>query len=228
MYYNMKLKSRTIEFIYDPPPPSGDEVIYEDEHILIVNKPANLLSVPGRGEDMADCLESRVRESFPEALIVHRLDMMTSGVMVMARSKDVLRNIGLQFEKRKVSKTYIARLWGLLPESAGEISKPVRCDWPNRPRQMIDFEQGKDAITTWELIAHEGEYSRVKLYPKTGRTHQLRVHMQDLGYPILGDDFYGHEESFKASERLNLHAQEISFHHPEDGRLVTFSVKCPF
>ncbi|MDH5722492.1 MAG: pseudouridine synthase [Alphaproteobacteria bacterium] len=224
----MVAKSRNIEFIYDPPPSSGHEVIYADEFILIANKPENLLSVPGRGEDMAECLESRVRKVFPEAIIVHRLDMMTSGVMIMARSKDVLRNIGLQFEERKVSKTYIAKLWGHVPEASGVISKPMRCDWPNRPRQMIDFEQGKEAVTRWELLGHEGPYSRVKLLPETGRTHQLRVHMQDLGYPILGDDFYGHEESLKASDRLNLHAQDITFHHPEDGRLVTFRVDCPF
>ncbi len=224
----MTVKSRNNPFIYKPPQHSKDMILYSDDYILIINKPSGLLSVPGRGDHLSECVESRVLEHYPEARIVHRLDMDTSGLMVMAQNKDVLRILGRQFEKRKVKKSYIAKLWGRVEEQSGVISKPLRCDWPNRPRQIVDFEQGKEAITEWVLLAHDDEYSRVRLKPQTGRTHQLRVHMQDMGYPILGDDLYAHDEAYDASERLTLHAEELGFYHPENGEIVSFRSECPF
>ncbi|MGH1379093.1 MAG: pseudouridine synthase [Alphaproteobacteria bacterium] len=215
------------DFIYDPPDTALD-IIYNDDDILVLSKPAELLSVPGRKEEHKDSLETRVKCEFPEARIVHRLDMSTSGIIVMAMNAESHRNIGLQFERRKTKKVYIARVWGDIEENTGEIDLPLICDWPNRPLQMVDHENGRSSQTNWEVIDREVGLTRVALYPITGRTHQLRVHMAEIGHPILGDDFYAHEQAFKAENRLHLHAHKLMIHHPDDGRQIWFESKCPF
>ena len=199
-----------------------------DETIIIFEKPSGLLTVPGKADEHKDCLESRAQDKFPDARIVHRLDMDTSGVIVLARTADAHRHLGLQFEKRYVEKEYQALVWGTVQADSGSIDKPLRCDWPNRPRQMVDFELGRSAKTDFEVIRHHEKWTRMNLHPKTGRSHQLRVHMLDLGHPILGDNLYAHEEALSAAPRLCLHATKLAFRHPVGGRHLTFESECPF
>lgn len=215
-------------FVYHPPQDPYLSVLHEDDDVLVIAKPSGLLSVPGKAADHSDCVETRACTQFPTARIVHRLDMDTSGVMVLAMNRKAHRHLGLQFERRQVRKTYIAEVWGQMKEDAGEVDLPLICDWPNRPKQMVCFEQGKPAQTTWEIIARSNSTSRVRLFPKTGRSHQLRVHMLALGHPITGDRFYAEGPALAASVRLSLHAEELSFHHPSGGERVTFRVDCPF
>ena len=196
--------------------------------MLVLSKPSGLLTVPGKPVDHRDCLESRARKEFPQATIVHRLDMDTSGIVVMALDAAAHRHIGLQFERRKTEKSYQARVWGTVTEAAGTIDLPLICDWPNRPKQMVDFEHGKPASTDWSVLEREDHATRLRLYPLTGRSHQLRVHMLSLGHPILGDNFYAHEEAYRAVDRLQLHAESLTLHHPDDGRRITFNDPCPF
>ena len=200
---------------YEPPAHHGLDVIYLDSHYLAVNKPAGLLSVPGRGPEKADCMASRVNLEYPEALIVHRLDMSTSGVLLMARSLEAQAAMGKRFEYREVEKTYIARVAGECP-LAGNIDLPLITDWPNRPRQIVDHEVGKSAFTQYERLDYSERYgvSRVSLHPKTGRSHQLRVHMASIGHPILGDELYAPDEWVEGQSRLYLHAQSLLFEHP--------------
>ncbi|MEO0372256.1 MAG: pseudouridine synthase, partial [Pseudomonadota bacterium] len=192
---------------YDPPQ-DPLEVLHDDHEILIVAKPAGLLSVPGKGAHLADCLLTRVQDVFPTALLVHRLDRDTSGVMVFALTPHAQRHLGLQFEKRQVKKTYVARVWGRVGPKTGEVDLPLIVDWPNRPRQMVCHETGKPAQTSWRVLKATDTESRVRLMPKTGRSHQLRVHMQALGHPILGDPFYAEGEAL-AFGRLMLHSEEL-------------------
>lgn len=214
-------------FVYNPP--EGElTVLYEDAEILVLDKPAGLLSVPGRLPDHQDSLERRVQKKFPGARIVHRLDMETSGLMIMARTDQAHRNLGLQFEQRKTTKTYIARVWGYLESEEGEIDLPLICDWPNRPLQKIDLTRGKQAQTKWKVMSVEDGITRVLLTPVTGRTHQLRVHMAEIGHPIVGDDFYAHEKALKAANRLHLHAHKLGIFHPSDERFMDFESVCPF
>jgi len=213
---------------YQPPLDAGLDIIHQDADIIVVSKPAGLLSVPGKPAAHHDCMIERVQREYPSARIVHRLDMMTSGLMVMGLSADSHRHLSIQFEKRKVEKAYIALVWGDVDGDSGRIELPVRCDWENRPRQIVDFEQGKHAITDWSVIARTDKTTRVVLKPFTGRTHQLRVHMQEIGYPILGDDFYAHDDAFKAADRLCLHAQDLSFFHPTSNAFMHFHSPCPF
>ena len=216
--------------IYDYQPPSdlGLDIIHQDADIIVVSKPAGLLSVPGKPAAHHDCMINRVQREFSAARIVHRLDMMTSGLMVMGLGAEAHRHLSIQFEKRKVEKAYIALVWGDVDGDSGRVELPVRCDWENRPRQIVDFEQGKSALTEWEVMARYGDTTRVVLRPFTGRTHQLRVHMQAMGYPIVGDDFYAHEEAFNAADRLCLHAQDLSFYHPSTNEFMDFHAACPF
>ena len=213
--------------VYQPPRGPVD-IIYQDESFLIVDKPAGLLSVPGKAENHKDCLESRIHAEIPAARIVHRLDMATSGVMVMALTPEAHRHLGLQFERRHTAKTYIARVWGDMQDESGDIDLPLICDWPNRPLQMVDYESGKPAQTAWEVTARTDIYTQLRLTPKTGRSHQLRVHMNELGHPILGDGLYAHEDAYTAAPRLMLHAHTLSFRHPNGGAHVIFKVRCPF
>jgi len=209
------------------PPDVPLKIIHQDHELLVVDKPTGLLSVPGKGEHLADCLLSRVQAVFPEALLVHRLDRDTSGVMIFAMSPHAQRHLGLQFEKRKVKKTYVARVWGHIAEKTGTVDLPLIVDWPNRPLQHVNFETGKPAQTDWRVVKHQDGTTRVRLYPHTGRSHQLRVHMKEIGHPILGDPFYAEGEARDFS-RLMLHAESLQLRHPDGGRGMKFSAKCPF
>ncbi len=215
-----------MDFTYAPPdaPPV---ILHEDHELVFVDKPSGLLSVPGRGEEMADCMIARLREVFPEILLVHRLDLDTSGVMVFARSPHAQRNLGAQFEARKTRKTYIARVFGQVAARAGQVDLPLTVDWPNRPRQMVCHQTGRPAQTDWALIRHEEEGSRLRLSPVTGRSHQLRVHMLAMGNPILGDPLYA-TGAAAAYPRLMLHAQSLRLRHPDGGRGLTISAPVPF
>ena len=214
------------EFTYAPP--DGPlVVVHRDEDLLVLNKPSGLLSVPGKASAHADCLKARAKAAFPDALLVHRLDMDTSGVMIFALNKAAQRHLGLQFERRHVAKTYEALVWGQ-PDDAGEVDLPLIVDWPNRPLQMVDFERGKPAHTNWEVLARYPTHTRVCLRPTTGRSHQLRVHMRGIGHPILGDRFYAKGEALKASPRLCLHALELEVYHPVGGARIAFQAPCPF
>lgn len=213
---------------YLPPVKTAPSIIYEDGALLVVEKPSGLLSVPGRGPEKADCLVSRLHESFPDALIVHRLDMETSGLMVLARDRQMHRALSKLFEDRKVEKTYIARVVGVLAETEGQIDFPLMKDWPNRPLQKIDSENGKPSLTHWKRLEVEAGTSRVELTPHTGRTHQLRVHMNAIGHPILGDLLYGTAQSQAGADRLQLHASCLGFIHPETGKALVLQSCAPF
>ena len=211
---------------YDPP--QDPLVILHDDHqVLLVDKPSGLLSVPGKGEHLADCLMARVQKVFPTALLVHRLDRDTSGVMIFALTPHAQRHLGLQFEKRQTKKTYVARVWGEMAEKTGTVDLPLIVDWPNRPRQMVDHENGKQAVTDWRVMRTKDNETRVKLMPRTGRSHQLRVHMQALGHPILGDPFYA-EGAAQDYPRLMLHSETLQFRHPDGGQGMRITAKCPF
>ncbi|WP_281973119.1 RluA family pseudouridine synthase [Ruegeria faecimaris] len=211
---------------YDPPKTPLD-VLHEDAHLIVVNKPSGLLSVPGRGEHLADCLLTRVQAAFPQALLVHRLDRDTSGVMVFAQTPHAQRNLSMQFEQRQTRKTYIARVWGLVEEKTGTVDLPLIVDWPNRPLQMVCHETGKPAVTDWRVVKYEGNTTRIRLFPKTGRSHQLRVHMLALGHPILGDPFYAKGEA-RAFPRLMLHSEELRLKSPDSGTSMKFRAKAGF
>lgn len=212
---------------YDPPTGPLD-LLHVDDQLLIVKKPEGLLSVPGRGEHLADCLIARLIAEFPDTLLVHRLDRDTSGVMVFARTANAQRHLGLQFERRQVTKTYVARVAGEMAEAKGTVDLPLCVDWPNRPRQMVDPENGRPAQTDWRVIEAGATETRVRLYPKTGRSHQLRVHMLSLGHPILGDPFYAEGAARDDHPRMMLHAESLRLRHPDGGAWMTFSAPVPF
>ena len=209
------------------PPDTPLEVLHQDHEILVVNKPAGLLSVPGKGEHLSDCLIARVQRVFPEALLVHRLDRDTSGVMVFALTPHAQRHLGLQFEKRQVRKVYVARVWGEMAERTGTVDLPLIVDWPNRPRQKVDHAEGRPAVTDWRVVRVEDGTTRVRLYPHTGRSHQLRVHMAEIGHPILGDPFYASGPA-RDFPRLMLHSESLRIRHPDGGAGMSFSVPAPF
>ena len=210
------------------PPTDPLDILHADHEILIVNKPAGLLSVPGKGPELADCLIARIQDVFPQALLIHRLDRDTSGVMVFALTPHAQRHIGLQFEKRQTKKTYVARVAGRLEPKTGTVDLPLIVDWPNRPKQMVCHVTGKSAHTDWRVLkASDGE-SRVRMFPKTGRSHQLRVHMLALGHPILGDPFYAEGAARDDHARLMLHSEELRLRHPDGGEGVRFRAKAPF
>lgn len=210
------------------PPQDPLTILHQDHELLLVDKPSGLLSVPGKGEHLADCLIARVQAVFPEALLVHRLDRDTSGVMVFALTRHAQRHLGLQFEKRQTKKVYVARVWGEMTEKTGTVDLPLIVDWPNRPLQHVSFETGKAAVTDWRVVRKGGGETRVRLMPHTGRSHQLRVHMKEIGHPILGDPFYAEGPVRDAYPRLMLHAESLKLRHPDGGRWMNFSAKCPF
>jgi tRNA pseudouridine32 synthase/23S rRNA pseudouridine746 synthase len=209
------------------PPDSPLDILHEDHEILVVNKPAGLLSVPGKGPELADCLIARLEAAYPQVLLVHRLDRDTSGVMVFGLTAHAQRHLGLQFEKRQTMKTYLARITGRLEPKTGTVDLPLIVDWPNRPLQKVDHETGKPAVTDWRVMKASDEESRVKLYPQTGRSHQLRVHMLALGHPILGDPLYA-PETADQYPRMMLHAEELRLRHPDGGEGMKFRVAAPF
>ena len=216
------------EFVYCPPLWPYLEFVYRDDDIIVANKPSGLLSVPGKAAEHKDSLISRVNAVYPQAKIVHRLDMATSGVIVIAQHKESHRRLSRQFELRQTKKRYIARVWGKLATPFGEVNLPLICDWPNRPKQMVDHERGKAALTHYRVIAQHDTYTLVALSPVTGRSHQLRVHMLALGHPILGDRLYAHPEALAMASRLQLHAEELTLHHPMTNEIMTFTAPCDF
>jgi tRNA pseudouridine32 synthase/23S rRNA pseudouridine746 synthase len=203
-------------------------IVYEDEALLLVAKPEGLLSVPGLGDDKQDCLVSRLQSRYPGARIVHRLDRDTSGIMVLARNADVHRELSRQFQDREVDKVYVALITGHPAEDGGDIDLPLRYDPPTKPRQVVDLVNGQSALTHWQVLERVPGYSRVRLMPHTGRTHQLRVHMQALGHPIVGDSLYASAEGLAMSPRLCLHAEQLSFTHPVSGLRMQISLPAPF
>lgn len=205
------------------PPDTPFEVVFEDETLLGISKPAGLLSVPGKTDP--DCLQSRLAETYPDALLIHRLDMDTSGLMVFARDKAAQRHLGLQFERRHLEKTYLAVITGEMANTEGVVDLPLIVDWPNRPLQKVCHETGKQSRTAWRVIEKNAAQTRVELRPETGRTHQLRVHMAALGHPILGDPFYGNKSS---APRMLLHAERLELYHPVGGARITMVAPCPF
>jgi tRNA pseudouridine32 synthase / 23S rRNA pseudouridine746 synthase len=212
-------------------PPQGLEIVHQDHRVVVCNKPSGLLTVAGKDPSLSDCLEARVQALFPShpaTKVVHRLDKDTSGLLLLALDKKALAHLGQQFEKRRIEKYYVARVWGELAEDSGLVDLPLATDWDNKPRQRIDFERGRSAQTQWEVLAREGGVTRLRLVPLTGRTHQLRVHMQALGHPILGDAFYATSDALAAADRLQLHAEMLGFTHPEDDRPMRFVVPTPF
>ncbi|BCL74458.1 pseudouridine synthase [Jeongeupia sp. HS-3] len=214
---------------YIPPADTGLELVHVDHALIVVAKPAGLLAVPGRGEDKADCLSARVQAVYPDALIVHRLDMATSGLMVFGRGLASQRRLGAAFEQRLADKRYIAIVAGVIAADSGEIDLPIGADWANRPRRQIDLKRGKPALTRFRVIERNvlSDCSRVALEPVTGRTHQLRVHLLAIGHPIWGDELYAGEAAARAP-RLLLHAESLSLPHPDDGRMLDFSSPAPF
>ena len=219
-------KSLIPDFAYDPPDVPLS-ILHEDKHIIVVNKPAGLLSVPGKLEGRADCLISRLQAARWDALVVHRLDCDTSGVIIFGRTKQAQGFLGQEFEQRRARKTYTALVHGHMEMDNGQVDLPLSVDWPNRPRQMVNLAEGKPARTEWHVIAREDDDTRVLLHPLTGRSHQLRVHMLSLGHPIVGDQIYATAYP-RLAPRLMLHATELGLHHPGTGEWVTFTAPPPF
>ncbi|WP_145577848.1 bifunctional tRNA pseudouridine(32) synthase/23S rRNA pseudouridine(746) synthase RluA [Yersinia mollaretii] len=214
---------------YNPPRDPWLHILYQDEHIMVVNKPSGLLSVPGRAPENKDSIMTRIQADYPTAESVHRLDMATSGVIIVALTKAAERELKRQFREREPKKSYLARVWGHLAQDEGLIDLPLICDWPNRPKQKVCYETGKSAQTEYHVLSRDADGStRVKLSPITGRSHQLRVHMLAMGHPILGDGFYAHPEAKAMASRLQLHAQELCITHPEFGTVMHFKCEAEF
>ncbi len=207
-----------------PPPylvPHSQEeirILHADEDLLLVRKPDLLLSIPGRHPLNKDCLITRLQQDYPSASIVHRLDLDTSGIMVIPLNKPTHAHISRQFQQRTVNKTYTAIVYGQVKDDAGEIDLPIACDWENRPLQTICHDRGKSALTRFEVLERQEDRTRLLLKPVTGRSHQLRIHMRELGHPILGCDMYAHEEALAMAPRLMLHATTLGFEHPVSGQ----------
>ncbi len=214
--------------IYTPPIADLD-LLFQDQFLVVVNKPAGLLSVPGRGADKADSLAIRVQAQFADALIVHRLDRDTSGLLVLARGAKMHRRLSMAFAAREVDKRYVARVAGRPKQTSGEINLPLIVDWPNRPKQHVNYETGKPSLTRYSLLNHDlaSNTSLLELEPVTGRTHQLRVHLSEIGHPIFGDTLYGGAVA-GAAERLLLHARDLSFAHPVSNASLRFICEPPF
>ena len=207
----------------------GFGLVHADDSLLVLDKPAGLLAVPGRGEDKQDCLSARVQAAWPDALVVHRLDQATSGLMLMARGAPMQRLLSQAFESREVGKRYVAVVQGRLPAPADPqawslIDLPIIVDWPRRPLRIIDAERGKPSQTRWRVLAFDAaaNTTRVELEPVTGRSHQLRVHLQALGHPILGDALYAPAEVQAKAPRLLLHACALQLRHPARGLPMSF------
>jgi tRNA pseudouridine32 synthase/23S rRNA pseudouridine746 synthase len=208
-------------------------LLYVDDTLLVADKPSGLLAVPGRGADKQDCLAARVQARYPDALIVHRLDMATSGLMVMARGPAAQRALSKAFAAREVDKRYVAVVAGRLQtaqEGWGTIDLPIIVDWPNRPLRIVDHQLGKPSLTRWRVLGHDasGSSTRVELEPVTGRSHQLRVHLREIGHPILGDALYAPPDVQVLSARLLLHAGSLRFAHPVTGEAMSFGCRAPF
>jgi tRNA pseudouridine32 synthase/23S rRNA pseudouridine746 synthase len=212
------------------------EPVYADDSLLVFDKPSGLLAVPGRGPDKQDCLSERVRGRFPDALVVHRLDMATSGLMLFARNPTVQSALSRAFAARTIQKRYLAVVGGLVKDSMAEpdgwgiIDLPISADWPNRPMRIIDPVHGKPSLTRWRVLGrdYDMQTTRLELEPLTGRSHQLRVHLRELGHPILGDTLYAPEELQKRADRLLLHASKLNLVHPMIAEGLSFESPSPF
>lgn len=216
------------DFIYTPPTTPWLTILHQDKDIVVLDKQAGLLSVPGRDPAHRDSIYTRVLIEHPNAQIVHRLDMATSGIIVVALRRSAERELKRQFRERETQKTYYARVAGHLKNETGTIELPLICDWPNRPKQKVDHKVGKPSTTHFEVISRAKRSTLVKLTPITGRSHQLRVHMMAIGHPILGDNFYADPLAKRLSSRLLLHAQSLTITHPYSGETLTFSTEIPF
>ncbi|MFT4517755.1 MAG: tRNA pseudouridine32 synthase/23S rRNA pseudouridine746 synthase [Halioglobus sp.] len=194
------------------------DILHEDDDLLLVRKPDLLLSIPGRHPLNKDCLITRLQQDYPGASIVHRLDLDTSGIMIIPLNKPTHAHISRQFQERRVQKSYHAIVYGAVEADTGEIDLPIATDWQDRPRQKICHERGKSALTRYEVLSREADRSRLLLKPVTGRSHQLRIHLRELGHPILGCDMYAHDEALGMAERLMLHATTLEFEHPTTGK----------
>lgn len=205
-------------------------MVYCDDRLIVVDKPVGALSVPGRGEGKQDCISARVQREFPDALVVHRLDMATSGLFLMARGAQAQRTMSIAFAGRDVRKRYVAVVAGRMPASEGEIDLPLIADWPNRPHQKVDHDTGKPSRTLWRVMAYDeaADTSRVELEPVTGRSHQLRVHLMSIGHPILGDALYAPRAVLDRAPRLMLHATQLEFAHPSSGKTLLLRSDPPF
>jgi tRNA pseudouridine32 synthase/23S rRNA pseudouridine746 synthase len=209
-------------------PALSEGLVYLDEQLVVLDKPAGLLAVPGRGEDKQDCLSQRAQRLWPDARVVHRLDMATSGLFLMARGLAMQRLLSRAFEERQVDKRYQAVVRGELQEADGTIALPLAADWPNRPLQKVDLQQGRPSVTRWRVLAREEGRTRLELEPVTGRTHQLRVHLQAIGHPILGDALYAPAAVQALAPRLLLHACLLQLAHPASGEPLVFASAAPF
>ncbi|QBL09551.1 RluA family pseudouridine synthase [Rheinheimera sp. D18] len=215
-------------FIYQPPTEPWLEVIYQDKDLIVLNKPSGLLTNPGRGPHLADCLLSRVQQQYPLAQLVHRLDMATSGVVVIALRRKAEAALKLQFANRSVSKRYLAMVWGTLAQTSGSIDVPLIADAENLPKQKVCLQTGKTAVTHYTVLQQLTDRALVELRPVTGRSHQLRLHMLHLGHPILGDAFYAHTEALAAASRLQLHAASLQLNQPYNGERLSFNADSDF
>lgn len=217
---------------YSPPTDPYLDILYRDEDIVVLNKPSGLLSVPGRKIEHFDSLMTRVQAVWPNSGVVHRLDMMTSGIMIMAMHRDALIHLNRQFQDRVTKKQYIAVVAGHMPEDKDEIDYPLIVDYPNRPKQKVCYETGKASLTQYRVLSREQrngvDCSRVELTPITGRSHQLRVHLKELGFPILGDRLYAPEHIIAAANRLQLHAQWLEVVHPATEKPLSFTALAEF
>ena len=222
------MNSRTTHHTQPEHLPHGIPVLYHDDYLISLDKPSGLLSVKGIGIDKIDCLEVRAASAIEGSRIVHRLDMDTSGVIVLARDADTHRELSRQFQDREVFKTYIAVVGGLVQNNEGSIDIPIRKDMDNPPKQCVDFEQGKPSLTHYEVLKRGVDTTRVLLKPVTGRSHQLRMHLKEIGHPILGDNLYAPDDLRDASSRLLLHAATLKITHPVTNQSITFESVCPF
>ena len=203
------------------------EIIYQDEYLIAVNKPSGLLSVPGLGDLNQDSVATRMQAMNPEIKVVHRLDCLTSGIMLMAVGLKMQRELSRQFHDRKINKCYLAEVRGAVSEQQGVIDLPMRLDPEDRPRQVIDYQHGKSAVTEWHVIAVDGDQTRLSLKPVTGRTHQLRIHCRAIGHIIVGDTLYG-DEIEQQEKRMLLHAESIDLFHPATGAAMSLTAPCDF
>lgn len=213
--------------VYNPPLEPWITILHRDADLLVLDKPSGLLSVPGRHPALADSLATRVQKQFPQALIIHRLDKDTSGLVLMSLNRKAHAAVAAQFEARTTQKSYVAEVWGRVEGEEGLVDLPLAIDQDAKPRHRVDHEHGKPAQTRWRVLGHGETTTRLRLFPLTGRTHQLRVHMKALGYVIVGDEFYADGAALAASDRLLLHAETLGFRHP-DGSEVSFTSPAPF
>ena len=206
------------------------QVVHEDAHLLVLHKPAGLLTIPGQSPSQQDCLITRAHQRWPDALIVHRLDMATSGLLLMGRGAEAQRRLSAAFAERRVAKRYTAVVAGQIASEEGQVALPLLCDWPNRPRQKVDPIHGKPALTRWRVLARQPaeDTTRLDLEPVTGRSHQLRVHLLAIGHPIVGDELYAPPSWQRAAPRLLLHATHVALQHPLRDETLEFSDPSPF